>query len=537
MNFRNRLLFGMAMIMAAFIAAIAIAYTGLRSTSSEFGAFLDGTGALHSSYQDMYAQGLQMGQALRNITLDPANPKAYENLEKARKDFAEAREAAKRSAAQVDGFSGSIDRLAGLAATQAEAQKAVMEALKAGQVEEAKKLINSSETPAWRALKKALLEDLEVLGKKTEVQRAEVSAKAERTQTIILVLSVLAILVGIGSVLTTLAYVRRALGCEPAYARSVANAVATGDLTQKITVAPGDDSSLLAALGTMQEHLRTLAGSLVRHAADVERDAAALAEASSQTAGRSTRQLEFAERMANNIRQVSSSLQAISGDMDNARTIIAESTEISGQGSRLADQAATESSVMAESVKSTADHIRELDTLSAQIDSILGVISDIAGQTNLLALNAAIEAARAGEQGRGFAVVADEVRKLAERTSQSTAEISTMVNNIRGGTQRAVQGMESGLLKVGESVELSGQARDAFGRMNTVAGRIDEMVEHIATAIGAENRNEETIESQVQEVRTLIQENDQAVRAIVASADRLKAMSGELTQAASRFRL
>ena len=84
MSFRNRLLLGMALIIAAFVAAVVVAHGGLRSVSGRFGAYLEGTGALRQDYQEMYAQGLQMGQALRNIVLDPANPKAYENHEKAR---------------------------------------------------------------------------------------------------------------------------------------------------------------------------------------------------------------------------------------------------------------------------------------------------------------------------------------------------------------------------------------------------------------------------------------------------------------------
>ena len=115
MSFRNRLLLGMALIMATFIAAIAIAYTGLRSTSAQFGSFLDGVGALHQNYSDMYAQGLQMGQALRNIVLDPANPKAHQNLEKARKDFTAAREEAVKIGAGMEGFGPALARLEPLA--------------------------------------------------------------------------------------------------------------------------------------------------------------------------------------------------------------------------------------------------------------------------------------------------------------------------------------------------------------------------------------------------------------------------------------
>jgi methyl-accepting chemotaxis protein len=192
---------------------------------------------------------------------------------------------------------------------------------------------------------------------------------------------------------------------------------------------------------------------------------------------------------------------------------------------------------MANSIRLTAGHVQELGALSAQISSILSVISDIAGQTNLLALNAAIEAARAGEQGRGFAVVADEVRKLAERTSQSTAEISAMVESIQSGTKRAVAGMESGLLQVGDSVDLSNQARDAFDRMNASSLQVTEVVRQISGAISVEHSTEQVIQSHVEEVRNLIEQNDRAMNDVVDSATRLNATSATLTQAVARFKM
>ncbi len=537
MSFRNRLLLGMSLIMAAFITAIVVAYGGLRSSAAQFGAFLDGAGALNQGYREMYAQGLQMGQALRNIVLDPANPKAFDNLEKARKDFAAARDAANRAAARVDGFASSIDRLEPLAAAQAEAQKQVMEALKGGRGDEAKSLINSKETPAWRALKKALLDDIETLQKLTETHRNEVTMQVERQQTIILGLALLAIAIGIGSVVTTLAYVRRELGGEPNYARQVANAVATGDLTQPIRLHSGDNDSLLAALAAMQEHLRQLVGSLSGHARDVDQTARQVADATDRVAAGSTQQLELAGQMVDNTQSLTGSLHEVMQAVSEAELIVAESGSISDSGAALASKTATETEAMANSVRTTAGHIQELGNQSVQINSILGVISEIAGQTNLLALNAAIEAARAGEQGRGFAVVADEVRKLAERTTQSTAEISAMVDAIRNGTQRAVEGMESGLLQVGHSVELSHQAREAFNRMNASSLEVSRVVQRITQAIAIENRTEQAIQSHVEQVQDLIAQNDRAMRDVVDSSGRLKNMAGALAQAVARFKL
>ncbi|MBS1141749.1 MAG: methyl-accepting chemotaxis protein [Proteobacteria bacterium] len=537
MSFRNRLLLGMALIMAAFIAAVVVANSGLRSTSARFGSFLDGIGALQQGYQEMYSQGLQMGQALRNIVLDPANPKAYENLEKARKDFTTARDAAARAASTVEGFGDSLSRLAPLAQTQAEAQAEVMAALKAGNVDAAKSLINSKETPAWRAMKKALLDDLEAIRKATETQRQEVASKAEQIQNIMLGLSLLAIVVGIASVLTTLSYVRRELGGEPGYARQVANAVATGDLTQPITLVAGDNDSLLASLGAMQNHLRELVSALANHARDVAQTASQMAAVTTQVASGSNQQLEVAHAMVSNGQSLTASLHQVMGAVSEAEQIVLGSSEISGSGAALASKAANETKAMAGSVQSTAAHIRELGTLSVQINSILGVISDIASQTNLLALNAAIEAARAGEQGRGFAVVADEVRKLAERTAQSTAEISAMVESIQSGTARAVEGMESGLHQVEESVQLSNQARDAFDRMNGSSLEVRQVVARISEAINVEYQNEGTMQVHIEQVRNLTEDSARSMQEVVASAERLKRMSGALTQQVARFKL
>ena len=537
MSFRNRLLLGNALIIAVFVAAVVVANNGLRSTAERFGSFLDGIGSLQQNYQEMYSQGLQMGQALRNIVLDPANPKAYENLDKARKDFSGARDQAVQAARRVDGFAEPLNRLAPLADAQAKAQADVLAALKAGRQEDARSLINSQETPAWRALKKALLDDLEAIRKATDSQRASVHDNAARMQQIILVLSGLAVLAAIASVVTMLAYVRRELGGEPSYARHVARAVATGDLTQPIAIGSDDQHSLLAALAAMQAQLRELVGTLVEHARQVEQTAGEMADSTGRVAAGGQQQLAVADAMVNNARAVAESLREVMSAVDQADRIVRESNAVSTSGVALAGKAATETQTMAAAVQATASDIRDLGMQSTQISSILAVISDIAGQTNLLALNAAIEAARAGEQGRGFAVVADEVRKLAERTAQSTAEISAMVQGIQVGTTRAVDGMENGLQQVEHSVALSNQARDAFAQMNISSGEVQVVVGQIVAAIGVESQNEKHMQAHITEARSLIEGSTRAMQTVVESAGHLKAMSAKLTQQATRFRL
>jgi len=280
-----------------------------------------------------------------------------------------------------------------------------------------------------------------------------------------------------------------------------------------------------------------LVSTLAGHARDVDQTAQQVSEATRQVAAGSSQQLDRAGEMVGNVHSLAASLRDVMTAVSLAERIVEESSNISGSGAALASQAAGETEAMASSVQTTAGHIQELGTQSAQINSILGVISDIASQTNLLALNAAIEAARAGEQGRGFAVVADEVRKLAERTSQSTAEISAMVEGIQSGTKRAVAGMESGLLQVGESVHLSHQARDAFEQMKASSLEVSQVVQQIARAISVENSNERAIQSHVEQLRNLIEHNDSAMQDVVASAGRLNSTSAALAQAIARFKL
>ena len=538
MSFRNRLMLGMALIMAALLAAIAFAYGGLRNTSHRFSDYLDGIGALNQCYREMYAQGLQMGQAMRNIVLDPENPKAFQNLEKARKDFSAAYQNAQRTVDRTDDYRQAVARLEPLLKTQADAQAAVLGALKsAASPEDVRKLINSQETPAWRALKQALLDDLERLQKDAEQQRLQATGKAESAQQIILALAALGLLIGAASVFSTLAYVRRELGGEPTYARTVAKAVAEGDLTRRIDLAPGDQHSLLASLADMQSRLRQLVGNLSEHAGDVNRAASEMVRVTQLVAGDSEHQASAAEAMVANAQHLASNLLTVAQAVDSAGSIAAGAEALSEQGVSLANRAASETEAMAVSVRSTGDHIRQLGALSAQINSILGVISDIASQTNLLALNAAIEAARAGEQGRGFAVVADEVRKLAERTAHSTAEIVTMVDSIQNGTQRAVEAMESGLQQVNDSVELSLKARHAFDEMSQHSRDVARVVGGISAAVAEENASEAAIQNHISTVRRLIDGTVAHVHGLVDHAAQLQRVSDTLNHEVGRFRL
>ena len=327
------------------------------------------------------------------------------------------------------------------------------------------------------------------------------------------------------------------IGGEPEEAARLLNAISRGDLTQGIRVSAGDDTSLLASAQHMQNALRDMIGEVHQATQSISESASTLLSITRQLEEGSLRGSESATRIASAMEQMAVSIQQISGNADGVSMTTHETAKISCDGLATMQSSMREMQEIADVVSLSSEAIGRLASQSEHIAGIVNVIREVSDQTNLLALNAAIEAARAGEQGRGFAVVADEVRKLAERTKLSTQDIATMIEAIRNGTMQAVESMVQGTVMVNEGMEL---VRNTGNSMATIHGSTDNVlaaIDGISTSLREQSYANNEIAKSVENIAQMSERNHSAICDVVSSADQLQMLSEALRQSASRFQI
>ena len=328
----------------------------------------------------------------------------------------------------------------------------------------------------------------------------------------------------------------KTLGGDPALASAITKRIAAGDLATPVDCAPDDKDSLLANIRSMQETLRSMIASIVANAELVSSAANQLLGASEQVAERASQQSDAASSMAACVEEMAVSIDQVKENANEAHNISQTAGAISEDGAAVIHNAASEMRKISDAVQASSLIVEDLGRQSDQITSIVNTIKEIADQTNLLALNAAIEAARAGEQGRGFAVVADEVRKLAERTSHSTKEIGEMVAKIQNGTRSAVSSMQDGVRQVGNGVQLANQAGDSINRIRDGALRVTVVVNGISDSISEQSMASNEIAQKLETIAQMSEESAIAVRQTAHAARELQALSSALRQTVAQFK-
>jgi methyl-accepting chemotaxis protein len=366
-------------------------------------------------------------------------------------------------------------------------------------------------------------------------------AAAVRTHTARLVFTILALVVA-GIVLL--------IGCGVALVRSVSKALHSmismvkdvaegeGDLTKRLTIISHDELGELAKW--FNTFLDKIHGIITQVAGTAEQVAGASEELSSSAtlqAQGADHQKDQTTQVATAMQEMSCTVQQVSENCSRAAEASSRAAETAREGGTVVEKALAQMRLIAESVAKTAKEIGELGRSTEQIGRIAGVIDDIADQTNLLALNAAIEAARAGEQGRGFAVVADEVRKLAERTTTATKEIAQMITTIQDGTTGAIKAMEVGSQQVQEGVTSTARAGESLKQIIHMSEEVGSMITHIATAATQQSGATADVNQSMDQIARLVKESAVATQQSAKACQDLSELALALQNMVGSFKL
>jgi methyl-accepting chemotaxis protein len=316
-----------------------------------------------------------------------------------------------------------------------------------------------------------------------------------------------------------------------------AQRIAEGDLSQDLPQDRRDEpGQLMAAMQRMTLSLRSLIGRIGGGVGQIAAAAEQLSAITAQTSAGVQTQKQETEQTATAMHQMAATVQEVAQSAEQASQAARDADKEAQQGNQLVQQAVSQIGDLALEVEQSAAAIQSLNQESTRIGSVLEVIRSVAEQTNLLALNAAIEAARAGEQGRGFAVVADEVRALARRAHDSTEEIESLIAGLQCMAQGAVKQMDSSRELTRRTVTLADQAGDALGRITQAVSTIEQMNQQIAAAAEEQSAVADGISESVTRVRDIGEQSASASEQTASSSAKLARLGVELQGLVAEFR-
>jgi methyl-accepting chemotaxis protein len=527
------LAFGVLSVLTVFIGGMAISgFAKLKTSQQEmYVKNIEPLGAV----VDLTAAFQQTRVALRDIALakDPADQQKYADqikvhrktmdtaLGKIESSSVSAKELAQQTQEALGKFFGIIDPFLVLALQ--------------GKSDEAAVLTRQPENVA-------IIKNASMMIKKLAETRIELANKNVKENIALSgsALNLTAILLGASLIFAFVlgGLISRRISAPLHQAIGYATKLSNGDLSVEIRVDRNDETGQLQkALKTMGDNLKNMIAEMVISSEQVAASANQL-HATSQGMANSA---EMVAEQANTVATAGEEMAATSADIARNCSLAVDGVDMASRsaqaGASVVNSTVQVMAQISDRVKESAANIESLGNRSDQIGEIVGTIEDIADQTNLLALNAAIEAARAGEQGRGFAVVADEVRALAERTTRATKEIAEMIKAIQKETRDAVSTMEEGVKKVASGSSEAAQSGQALQEILDQVGSVVMQVNQIATAAEEQTCTTSQISGNMQQITEVMHETVRGARETAQAADNLRGLAGTLKNAAARFRL
>jgi methyl-accepting chemotaxis protein len=368
----------------------------------------------------------------------------------------------------------------------------------------------------------------------TGIKKSDYFSSFDRLKTIIII--IVLVLLGIVGTLTH-SYIRKAF----APLNNVIEAtdqLSKGSLNKTVEVTANNEIGEMAgSFNVMITNLRRIVGEINTTTNTLASSSEELSATSDDMSKGATELSSQTEQVVTAMTEVSQTIMDMAKNASQAADASKNASETAGKGKHIVDTTAADMTRIAETVQEAATTIEELGRSSAQIGEIVAVINGIADQTNLLALNAAIEAARAGEQGRGFAVVADEVRKLAERTSQATKDIGQRIAAIQAAAGESVNAMKKGSDEVDKGVALAKEASAALDSIVTASSSAMDMVQRIAAATEQQSAASEEVSQNMEHISDITKRSSASTEQIKGSAAELAKLASGLKEMTAWFKV
>ena len=313
--------------------------------------------------------------------------------------------------------------------------------------------------------------------------------------------------------------------------------VAEGDLTQEATVTEDITGAIADSVNYTVEELRSLVGNVQNTATRVAQTTANVESTSTELLAASTEQLREIRETGQSVLEMAGRINRVSGQAQESADVARQSLQAAESGLKAVQDAIGGMNTIRDQIQDTSKRIKRLGESSQEIGEITELISDITEQTNVLALNAAIQAASAGEAGRGFSVVAEEVQRLAERSADAAKQIAALVKTIQTDTQDAVAAMERSTRGVVEGAALSDNAGSALTEIDSVTRRLADLIQEISAASSKEAESANIVAANIQHIFAVTEQTSDGTRATADQVRELNRMAEELRQSVSRFKI